>query len=98
MKFQKGQPRPAGAGRKKGSKNKHRPIAELADAMGINPTEILLLFAAGDAKALGMRSVSPSLRLRAAGEAVKYLHAQPRELELKVKEPVKVVIEDYTAK
>lgn len=63
MGFQKGQPRPEKAGRKKGSKNvRSFDARELAEAKGCDPLEILIDIAKGDWKALGYES----------GEVVKF--------------------------
>lgn len=57
MGFQKGQPRPEKAGRKKGSVNKKTHEArELADRLGVDPLEILFHFASRNWKALGYSS------------------------------------------
>ena len=54
MAWPKGKPRPDTWGRKKGTPNKKSlPLAERAAAMGVDPFEILLRFAAGDWKGLG---------------------------------------------
>lgn len=99
MAYPKGTPRPAGSGRKKGTPNKNRvPAEELADALGINPYEVLLRFASGDAPGLGLKKVDAGLRAKAAAEATKYLHAQRRSLDIGAKEPIRVVIEDYTGR
>lgn len=98
-KFQPGHPRVGG--RKKGTPNKNRvPAQELADRLGINPYEILLLFAAGDAEALGLKKdeLGPAARVKAAAEASKYVKAQMRTVDVTVREPVRVVIEDWGAK
>lgn len=44
--FKKGDPKPAGSGKKKGAKNKRTvELQEKAKELGINPFEVLLLFA-----------------------------------------------------
>lgn len=54
MPFQKGKPRDEKAGRKKGTPNKDSlPLEEKAKSLGIDPFEILLLFAGGKWKELG---------------------------------------------
>lgn len=50
-------PRPEGAGRKKGTPNKNTaPLKMKAIELGIDPFEILLLFAKGDWKKLGYKN------------------------------------------
>jgi hypothetical protein len=50
----KGNPKTPGSGRKKNTPNKVSiPLQELSQEMGVDPFEILLLFAAGDWKKLG---------------------------------------------
>lgn len=54
MAYPKGQKRPEGAGRKKGTPNKATlPLKEMAQKLGVDPFEILLRFAAEDWKGLG---------------------------------------------
>lgn len=98
MAYPRGTPRPPNSGRKKGTPNKNSvPVAELADLLGINPAEILLRFASGDAKALGLKSIAVPVRAKAAADAAKYIHAQKHQSDLNIKE-VQVTIRDYTSK
>lgn len=54
MGFKKGEPRPANAGRKKGSVNqKTQDARALAERLGVDPLEILFHFASRNWKALG---------------------------------------------
>lgn len=54
MAFKPGEKRKEGAGRKKGTPNKRTQVLqEKAEALGVDPFEILLLFAAGRWEALG---------------------------------------------
>lgn len=94
----KGSPKTAGSGRKKGTPNRNTiPCQELADSLGINPFEVLLRFAAGQYKALGIKKpLDPAIRAKAASEAVKYLHHQLRAHEHKGDLGIKVTIVDYT--
>lgn len=82
MGFQKGQPRPANAGRKKGSKNK-RKVARVADILaekGINPVdEILKLINGKDEK--GKPLLGPSLKLTAWFDLQSYCQAKPKALD-----------------
>lgn len=95
-------------GRQKGSLNRHTAeIDRIIDRLKCNPFEILCLFANGDWKALGYKKgdkpedpepvIEPGLRLRAAGEASKYIYPQKRELSTG-EEPIKIIIEDYRAR
>lgn len=71
--FKKGDPRPAGAGRKPGSINKRqRTILETAERVGCDPFEILLLFAKGDWEALGYKSEKVTVSISDAGIVEKY--------------------------
>lgn len=84
--FTPGTPRPANAGRKVGTPNRAtREAQALADELGIDPFEVLLLFAAGDAEALGLKPyvdgkgrhrepmVALDLRMQAAIAACRHL-------------------------
>ena len=50
--------------------------------LGVDPFEVLLLFAKGDTKALNEPYIDPALRLRAACEAAEYLYPKRRSIEL----------------
>jgi hypothetical protein len=93
-----------GSGRKPGTPNKRSmKLMEKAQALNIDPFEILLYLAAGDWKSLGYKSemmikytkdtqneeftIDPAVRARAAGEACSYLHAKRKSIEAEV--PVK---------
>jgi hypothetical protein len=95
----KGSPKTPGSGRKKGSKNKNSvPCRDLADHLGINPFEVLLLFAAGQYGALGIKKpLDPALRAKAAADATKMIHAQPRA-PITGEVGIKVTVIDYTDK
>ncbi len=90
-------------GRKKGVKNKDSiPAQELADKLGVDPFEILLLFAKGDWAALGYkdefdfipgpngpiekRIIAPELRQKAAKDSATYLRPQLKSLEVSNKD------------
>lgn len=96
-------------GRQKGTTNRRTAEVEaIVERLKCNPFEILCLFAIGDWKALGYQKpeatkenpnpsdpvIEPTLRMRAAGEASKYLYPQKRELSTG-DEPIKIMIEDY---
>lgn len=94
-------------GRKKGTPNKRSlEIEAICEKLDCNPFEILLLFAKGDAKALGYMGATPGapaptiaqdIRAKAAAEASKYLYSQKKAVELSTgDEGIKIVIEDYT--
>lgn len=77
-------------GRKKGTPNKQaEELRDIADRLGVNPFEVLLLFAKGDWKALGYKKrkyapdpeIHPSIRARAAAEANQYLHPKRKAIE-----------------
>lgn len=62
MAYPKGAKRPAGAGRKKGTPNRNTLDAQAkAEALGIDPFEVLLLIANGDWEALGYESPTKTL-------------------------------------
>lgn len=55
MPFKPGDQRPGGAGNPKGGKIKRTQEAqEIAERLGVNPLELLLLYAKGDHEALGL--------------------------------------------
>jgi hypothetical protein len=95
MAFTKGAPKPPGSGRKKGTVNKDSlPLKEKAQALGVDPFEILLHFAAGDWKSLGYEDdknlagdyiIQPQVRVKAAGDACQYLHPKLKQIEAVVK-------------
>lgn len=85
-------------GRTKGTKNKDKAALELkAIALGIDPFEILLYFAAGDWEKLGYKSgereivtksgsvlvdvISPETRMNAAAEACQYVYPKRKAIE-----------------
>lgn len=94
----KGSPREPGSGRKKGTPNKNAvPLKEKAEALGVDPFEILLLFAKGDWKELGYPAamvvkysqhcqneeftIPPATRAKAAAEASQYLYPKLKAVE-----------------
>lgn len=85
-------------GRAKGTTNKDKQaLAERAKALGVDPFQILLLFAAGNWKALGypeefdhkstkdgmvsVRVISADLRGKCASEACQYIHPKKKAIE-----------------
>lgn len=87
---------PKTGGRKPGTPNKDKTVLrEKAKALGIDPFETLLYFAAGDELKLGYKdkamrnkdgeleviSISPELRKAAARDACKYLYPELRAIE-----------------
>lgn len=73
------------SGRRKGSPNKKTlALMEKAQALGIDPFEILLLFAKGDCVALGYPpgSIDPVSRLKAASDACQYLYPKRKAIQL----------------
>lgn len=99
MAFQKGNP-----GKKKGTRNKSKvAVEETAARLGIDPFEVLCLFAKADWQTLGFErpdSISPHMQLKAATNACKYLYAQKRSVEISNPDGTgfKVEVTDYTAK
>lgn len=79
---------PRYGGRQKGTPNKKAiTLLEKTLELGIDPFEILLLFAAGDWKRLKYDQetlIEPSIRVQAAGKACEYLHAKRKTIEGKV--------------
>lgn len=87
-----------GSGRKKGTPNKRTIEAQAtAERLGVDPFELLLLFAKGDWKKLGYKSetttkyfgeysieepvISPELRQSSAGKAAEYLYPKRKAIE-----------------
>lgn len=57
--FKPGDPRPPNAGRKKGTLNRNTQLLfDKAEELGVDPFEVVLLFAKGDWKSLGYKSAS----------------------------------------
>jgi hypothetical protein len=74
MPFVKGQPRPANAGRRKGTPNRKKADLEaMCEAAGVEPFEVLLGLC---------KSRDEGIRLGAAKEASKYLYYQKRIQEI----------------
>lgn len=74
MPFVKGQKKPAGSGRKKGSMNKRslEDLYGMVEASGVEPFQVLLDLC---------KERDPSIRLGAAKEASKYIYYQRRVQE-----------------
>lgn len=72
-------------GRAKGTPNKiNQSLVDMAEKLGVDPFNILLLFAKNDWQTLGYKkpdAIDPNLRARCAQEASKYLYAQRRSIE-----------------
>lgn len=90
------------AGRKKGTPNKDKaPVREMATRLGVDPLEILLLYAKGDWKSLGYESekitvyskdysnekyvIDPAVRMSAAADACRYMYPQLKQIEANIK-------------
>lgn len=88
-----------GGGRQKGTSNKSKlPLLEKAQALGVDPFEVLLLFSKGDWKALGYSSeliistnkmgetvkytIEPAVRMKAASEAAGYMYPKRKAIEV----------------
>lgn len=82
MGFQKGQPRPPNAGRKKGSKNKKK-VARVADYLAerdINPAkEILALIHGKDEEDKDL--LTPFAKMQAWFDLLAYCQAKPKEID-----------------
>ena len=77
MPFKKGEPRPANAGRKRGSKNKASQETEAkAAALGMLPKEFLLYVMNANYKAIKEKkgSITLDMRIDAAGKVAPYIH------------------------
>jgi hypothetical protein len=90
-KYQDGQQKPPNSGRKPGSINAQTKwVRSLCEKLGLDPFEVLALVTKGDKKALGVRSVPLSLRLRAAIELASYL--APKLAAIKIEADVKTEV------
>lgn len=89
--FQKGQARPANAGRKKGSKNKRSldDLYEMCEASGVEPFQVLLDLC---------KDRESSIRLGAAKEASKYIYFQRRIQEISGKDGAPIEVQSSEAK
>lgn len=56
-------------------------VEAIAQRVGVDPFEVLCLFAKGDHKTLGCDVVTTDQRLQAATAAAKYLYSQKRSVE-----------------
>ncbi len=97
MAFQKGQPRPAKAGRKKGTPNKRRTVFESLEEIVTEdgqPVDVVKLFFAG------LQSMPPFQQVDALLAFMKFLYPQQRNVELSNPEGegFKIIIEDYSKK
>jgi hypothetical protein len=87
-------------GRKKDTPNKKsKDLIDLAEQMSVSPFEIMLHFASGNFKALGMKeyqikssgmgktyeelSILPEMRLNAAYKAAQFLHPKRKAIEIR---------------
>lgn len=74
MPFQKGQPKPANSGRKKGTKNRLRRVADALQAEGLEPVlEVIKLLRFGDMKDKDRGDLWMQL--------VSYCQARPKDFE-----------------
>lgn len=92
-------------GRAVGSINKNRQaLHDKAKELGVDPFEILLLFAKGDHERLGLKeytyktfgentveelTISPELRQKSAKDACEYLHAKLKSVEHSIDDETK---------
>ena len=85
MPFEKGMEKQGG--RRKGSKNKRSLLPmHRAEELGVDPFELLLYFAKGDAEKLGYKSISIDLRLIAIKEACQYIYSKKKAIEVNISE------------
>lgn len=71
-------------GRQKGTPNKKTVHLRIrARELGVDPFEIVLLYAKGDYKTLGYKKgeISPALRAQMAAEALEYLESKRKAVE-----------------
>lgn len=90
MAFVKGKPRPANAGRRKGTPNKAtQTLEDKCREYGVDPFEVLLQLCSSE---------DEGVRLGAAKEACKYIHPQRKALEVSNAGDTgfKVIVEDYS--
>lgn len=96
MGFQKGQPRPAKAGRKKGTPNKRRTIFESLEQItdGGKPVDLVELFFKG------LMTMPPYQQVDSILQLMKFVYPQQKSLEIGNKDEsgFKVIIEDYSKK
>lgn len=84
MPFKVGDKRPEKAGRKPGTVNKNtKTLHDIAERNGCDPFEVLIWFAKGDHKSLGITEdeLSPELRQKSAKDACEYLHPKKKAVE-----------------
>lgn len=78
-------------GRKKGTPNKNtQSLIDKANELGVDPYEVLLLFAGDKYKELGYKKkqngespIPPSLRASCASDACQYIHPKRKSIDLK---------------
>lgn len=107
MKFQPGSPKVPNSGRKPGTPNKVTQTArDKAEELGVDPYEVLLLFAKGDWQALGyqvgekkvykdgiyttIETITPEMRLHAAKEAVQYILPKKKSLDITTEKDLEI--------
>jgi len=97
MPFEKGKPRHANAGRKKGTPNKRRTIFESLEEIRTEdgkPVDVVKLFFQG------LQTMPPYQQVDALLDLMKFIFPTQKSLELgnKDEEGFKVIIEDYSKK
>src|SRR5262245_61357140 len=94
MAWPTGQPRPPGAGRKKGSLNKQTvAVRELLASLDCNPIELLAWIAKGDVKSLKLprgQRISVEARLKAVTELLDRMYPKLRAIEVSGSEEASV--------
>lgn len=72
-----------GSGRQKGTPNKAtKTLEDKAESLGIDPFEMLLLFAEGNCEKLKCNDISADLRFKALKEVCSYLYPKRKSIEL----------------
>ena len=92
MGFKKGEPRPANAGRKKGSKNVRVSVLEICQGIGLDPFLEMAKIA---------QDIRHKYRMEALKELCQYIEPKKKHSEIALdpdKSTIRVVIEDYTKK
>ncbi len=86
MSFQAGQPRPPGAGRRKGTPNKATEVKDICIRMGVDPIEFLCSVVAGSGEFMGV-DLDVKDRVAAAKELASYIAPKLKQTNLTMDEP-----------
>jgi hypothetical protein len=92
MGFKKGQPRPANAGRKKGTPNrKTQDLLAICERLGVNPFESMVQAA--------QEIIEPEARVNAWEKVCQYILPKRKAVEIAnedEEEGFRIIVEDYT--